>query len=649
MTSFSRVSRALVVGIAVLASSSVPAMGSTISPQSTDLATGFGPPRVSFNGLFFTPGSFSGLGMRPYDRSGALSPIKPMFSEITGYPVDMSLLASVKLTGPAGMKLIFPPDPSSTSTTFLASLPNGGVSPVTLAPGLTKWSDVTELAFTGTMDALNIAMSFLYVQAGSEYGTGSIKFTVTQNDNASYNVINDHFYQFIDWADFSKPTYVAPASRTWTKALADASQFTFKGVRGHLATITSDTENTFVRDRLGTARNVFLAGSDKDREGQWKWYAGPEEGQVFYEARCAATDSCNGEVAYNDRTPAINTYSAWATSAVKPDDPNENEPNDWGAGVANEEDYLLTNRFINDGRQTQDPRWNDFPNGAGNNSPIQGYVVEYSGVVADFSGVYVREVPFQVSPGRPQITARRISNSEVKISGSVYGASDGEIIELERKVGNGKYTVIASQQAKRDRTNYQKVVSFSVKMTNALNTQKTQYRLLMRKLPNLTAEIRSSSASINPIAQPPLATVLGKLQIAVGDHISNLKASLFSAKGLKPLSRFRITLRSEPVVLLSQRVGSDGAISARVYIPQDTEPGDHTVTITATGRNGEDIKSVATFTLDENGLVTAVADTDQAITELPATGNNMGHLPWLAAMFIIVGATLRIIRGRRLI
>lgn len=644
MPSVGKIKKFLSFALLVSLFGSVPTVANALSPQAGDVTTGFAAPRVSPDGLVISPSSYMWLGMQPFERWGEKALHKPRFSEITGYPTDMSLLASVKLTGPAGAKLSVINRPES--NTYQAVLPNGDRSPVTLVPGLTQWSDVTELAFTGTMDALNYVLSLLVVRTETEYGTGSLKFTVTQNGDASYNVNNDHFYQFINWADSGGPTYVAPQERTWTKALADASQYTFKGVRGHLATITSETENTFVRDRLGNARNVFLAGSDKDREGQWKWYAGPEEGQVFYEARCAATDSCNGEAAYNDRTPAINTYSAWATSAEKPDDPNENEPNDWGAGVANEEDYLLTNRYINDGRKTQDPRWNDFPNGAGVNSPIEGFVVEYSGVVADFSGVYVREIPFQVRPGPMEINVRRVSRDEVKVQGLVIRAGDGVIIELERKVGNGKYTVIASKTTKT--LDYRGVVSFSVKMTNALNTQKTHYRLLMRKLPNLKAEIRSSAVSIDPLALPPLATAVGKLQIAVGQHITNLKSSLFSAKGLKPLSRFKITLRSDPVVLLSQNVGYDGAITARVHIPAETEPGDHTVTITATGRDGKAIESVATFTLDENGIVTAVADSDAAITELPATGRDSDRLAWFAVMLIIIGGAFITMRRRRM-
>ena len=637
-----------IISLAVLASfiASIPTATSALSPQATDTGTGFTAPISPLDGFSVPPGGFpwflatySPLTREGQEKDGVrVSVWKPRFAEVTGYPEDMSLLATVKLTGPAGTKIrTYVSNDVRTITLYLR---NGRTTSVTLAPGVTSWSG-TEIAFTGTMEAVNYMFSMMFIESGAQYGNGSLKYMVTTNENVAYNVVNDHFYKFVDWASPDSENVLGSADRTWTKALADASQYTFKGVQGHLATITSEEENTFVRDRLGTARNVFLAGSDKDREGQWKWYAGPEEGQVFWEARCAATDSCDGEAAYNDRTPAINTFSAWATSAEKPDDPNENEPNDWGAGAGNVEDYLVTNRYV-DGKETQDPRWNDLPIGG---NFIGGYVVEFSGAVANFSGVHVREIPFQVGPGRMEINATRVSRSEVKVKGKIIGAKAGDVVELERKVGKGKYTVIASKKIKG--SNFPSTVEFSVKMTDAVNTQETQYRLLMRKIPNLKDEYRSSAVAIEALTLPPATTAIGKLKIAIGQHITDLKAGLFSAKGLKPLSKFKIVLRSDPVVLLNEQVGYNGEISASVHLPEDTEPGNHTVTITGTGRDGKAVKSVATFTLDEDGVVTAFADTNAAITELPATGNDIGRLPWFATLLIVLGGAFTAMRRRR--
>ena len=642
------------LGIALAALGAMPVAADALSPRAGDSAdgVGFAAPLASTEKLSMVPDRYALLGPTQLIKDGIYN-LRPVLSEVTGYPADMQLLFTMKIVGSTGARFIASSgDDTTRKLTVTTRSPItqqfDDTTTVTLAPGLTRWSDTTELAFTGTQRAINRAVSLMWVKASTFLGEAKIKFAVTQDEGVAYNVENDHFYRFVDWATPTASTYVADgASRTWTKALADAATVPYKGVTGHLATVTSELENSFVRDRLGDAKNVFLAGSDKDREGQWKWYAGPEAGQVFYEARCAAANTCNGEVAYNDRTPAVNTYTSWAVSATKPDDPNDNEPNDWGAGVANEEDYLVANRFVA-GARTQDPRWNDLPVGG---NFIGGYVIEYSAPLVNFKGVYVREVPLITEPGAITFNAKRLSRNQVSLEASVRGLPAGSVIEIERKAGNGNFKVVANKPATGLVTGTWKeasgVATFKLKVSDALNVQNTEYRVLVRNLPGLpNREYRSVAATIAPIEIPPFATAVAKLNVSAGQHISNLATSLFSGKGLKPFSKFKIVLRSEPIVLVDEKVGFDGSISAGVKILESIEPGDHSVTITATAANGKKLKAVSTFTLNEDGVVTAVKDGSASSGTLPATGSNSGQLPIVAVMLLMSGFALLSIRKK---
>jgi flagellin-like hook-associated protein FlgL len=54
-----------------------------------------------------------------------------------------------------------------------------------------------------------------------------------------------------------------------------------QGVTGHLANITSQEENDFI-NALAPG-NVWLGGGDGPVEGEWRWLAGPEAGQQFWQ------------------------------------------------------------------------------------------------------------------------------------------------------------------------------------------------------------------------------------------------------------------------------------------------------------------------------------------------------------------------------
>ncbi|PTQ76272.1 putative secreted protein with PEP-CTERM sorting signal [Nitrosomonas oligotropha] len=79
---------------------------------------------------------------------------------------------------------------------------------------------------------------------------------------------NDHWYELVS----------TPLS--FGDATAEAATRTYLGLGGHLVTVTSADENTFVHT-LTTGGATWLGASDVAVEGEWRWVSGPEAGQLL--------------------------------------------------------------------------------------------------------------------------------------------------------------------------------------------------------------------------------------------------------------------------------------------------------------------------------------------------------------------------------
>ena len=115
--------------------------------------------------------------------------------------------------------------------------------------------------------------------AASTYETAIRSITYTNNsstpneeqrvmgisvNSSAYNPDNGHYYEYVSTA------------LTWTSAKAAADECSLYGLKGYLATVTSQTENDFIKEKLSA--DGWLGGTDQAASDVWRWASGPEAG-----------------------------------------------------------------------------------------------------------------------------------------------------------------------------------------------------------------------------------------------------------------------------------------------------------------------------------------------------------------------------------
>jgi 6-phosphogluconolactonase (cycloisomerase 2 family) len=190
----------------------------------------------------------------------------------------------------------------------------------------------SEIAFTGTRDAVNTALDTLTFTSDITAGSATVNISAAAEfAGKAFNPDNGHYYEFVN------------GNLTWNSARDAAKARTFNGLTGYLANVTSAEENSFITSKTGGSA-AWIGGSDLGIEGVWTWMDGPEAGQVFWTSACgvAAVGQCGATGAFN----------SWSTG----------EPNNSG-----DEDAL---QILAGGTG----RWNDLNRG----TPTLPMIVEYS-------------------------------------------------------------------------------------------------------------------------------------------------------------------------------------------------------------------------------------------------------------------------------
>ena len=271
--------------------------------------------------------------------------------------------------------------------------------------------------------------------------TGEKFFSFTVGD-ANYLPSTDHYYE-----------YVSMPGVSWTTARNLANSYTYFGLQGYLATITSAEEAQLSGEQA--AGTGWIGGSDSQTEGVWRWMTGPEAGTIFW----------NGD--FNGAPPA-GAYANW----------NVAEPIYLG-----DEDYA----HVTDPAIGTPGSWNDLPN-TGDLDPAslyhpKGFIVEYGGTPGD---------PVLDISASTRITIPEITST---VAGSNCGPGS---ITLEANASAGDVLWFESP------TGGSPVFTGNVFTTPVLNTSTTYYALASANS-CLTGERTPVTATIQPI--PTIITV----------------------------------------------------------------------------------------------------------------------------------------------
>lgn len=281
---------------------------------------------------------------------------------------------------------------------------------------------------TGTYDAGKGTLTMTGTASPAEYQTalrsvvfkssGAVVGTRTINFALGNKLANGgHNYEYVNNG----------GAISWTAAEAAAELRTYYGQQGYLATITSQTENDFLTDKLGA--DAWIGASDAAEEGAWKWATGPETGDLI------STGTAPGTV-----TPADGAFNNW----------NSGEPNNAG----NEHYAEIYCSGDNPGK------WNDLANGGS----VTGYLVEYDSVTGASDTKDVSIVAQSSGSGHGSNTDTNTSGVDVIVNGQVQSAGkqtesiqDGvktSEVDVDETVVSAKIdAVLAAQQAGQSQEN----------------------------------------------------------------------------------------------------------------------------------------------------------------------------------------------------
>jgi len=267
---------------------------------------------------------------------------------------------------------------SETATAGL-SLPTGYQTPSVTSTGSAA------IALTGTMADLNAALATVRLTSSGTAGTANITVDVSDAGTGSiaFNPDNGHYYQYISTAVTWDGAYqaitgtalandltIAPTTRS-----INSCAYTFNGMCGYFATVTTAKENAYITSKVGTA-SAWLGGADRVQAGKWVWSdpIAPEYNKYFsdmYSGYAGRPDQMKNTSPYDKGTGTSPTgqcvgYTLADSTTYCYANWNASEPNNFNG---NETALQLLSGGTG--------LWNDLNEFS--SSTTMGYIVEYGG------------------------------------------------------------------------------------------------------------------------------------------------------------------------------------------------------------------------------------------------------------------------------
>ncbi len=147
-----------------------------------------------------------------------------------------------------------------------------------------------------------------------------------------YDASTGNFYKFVN------------ANVDFATAQANAAATTLNGVGGHLVTISSAAENTFVDSIISD--NVWMGASDSAVEGEWIWVEGPEAGEQFWLGDANGSAVNGAYTNWNTSEPGVedgiimSTNTRWYDAALTS---GQSYVIEWeAADVINNSEYIVS-------------------------------------------------------------------------------------------------------------------------------------------------------------------------------------------------------------------------------------------------------------------------------------------------------------------
>jgi hypothetical protein len=206
---------------------------------------------------------------------------------------NLIALAWTDLFLPAGGEIAYETRGTAPNRRLIVSYTNvplfGESATVTTQVILYEKKDVIEI-HTAHQD---LAVDHVYTQ-GIENADGTVAAFIPGRVDANYSLTNDavrfttkspgpsapgrEANRPILWSENGHYYLLVEQTLTWQQARDSADAMKFKGVHGHLATITSSAENAFISTQLGTTQFAWLGGEQPpgslEPDGGWQWITG---------------------------------------------------------------------------------------------------------------------------------------------------------------------------------------------------------------------------------------------------------------------------------------------------------------------------------------------------------------------------------------